>query len=326
MGDSRIDDDQQSEDNIFGSLVSSEEELSPQGALQRIEDLTTQVSFLDAELSRYRDILERERIKSATDLADQQLLSDTKLDDLRREQRREFQALADVQRAKLDERQVDFEQQLSRLAARNAELLEEERARHQEILQVERTRRDIKIATARNQARDEANDAHNRIIKQLRAEAEQAASTIARLERDIDGVVERAKTSAMATHHAELETANTSGRMAEAEARHAKQLAELEEERDHALERAEAERQRSAATLAELLEQSATIAAEADRARDSIVAEREKTEAEAAAARERAKAEYKALVIAADERATLALARETELESLIAELRQQLQG
>jgi len=319
MGDSRT-----TGEHFFGNLASQPVPLSAEGASRRIADLEAQMEFLDREIARYRSLIESERIKHSTEMANHQLQSDTRLDNLRREQRGEIHLLHESYRSKLSNRQVESEERLSKAAAEAAKDLAAERERHESILETERNRRAAQLEAARDLAVEEATEEQRRSNRRLSNELKQARATIERLEGEIHEMVEKATTATMAIHHSELAAANMERRIEEAHEQHQRELAEIETQRTGALDRLEAERKRSAATLAELLERSAAVATEADQTRADLVAEQARTEQLTRNALQQARSEYETLLQAADERATRALQRESELESAIARLRQQL--
>lgn len=307
----------------FASLVRNPGP-NPEISNHRLEDLTSRIDFLDREVVRYGELLERERIRRSTQLADQQLLADTKLDELRRAERRQAQTLHDSYRALLSERQVEFEQTLSKTSAETAAELAEERHRYEEMLSQERSRNEIMAKANRQQLIDELNESHHRSQQNLLIELSQATETVERLQGDVNEFVERSSQAETRVHDYQVEIKALKHHLATVEQQHRSKLEEVEKQLDMANRRAQAERKRSAATLTELLERSASIAAETDNARADFAATQANAERSAAAERNSAKREYAALLEAVDDRAGRALVREGELEAVITELRDRL--
>jgi hypothetical protein len=293
----------------------------PEISNHRLEDLTSQIDFLDREVIRYRELLEQERIRQSTKLADQQLLADTQLDELRRAERRQAQTLHDSYRSLLSERQVEFEQTLSKAAAETAAELAEERRRYEEMLGEERSRSEVMAEANRQQVIDELNESHQRSRKSLLLELSQATEAGERLQDEVGEYIERSSQAEIRVHDSQVEVTALKHRLETIDQQHRSRLEELEKQLKMSTRRVEAERKRLAATLAELLERSASIAAEADKTRSDFGAAQADAERSALATRDSAKDEYEALIEAADDRASRALVRESELEAVIAELR-----
>jgi len=308
----------------FLGPLEADDESAAQSTARRVADLSTQIDFLDREIARYRELLERERIRHSTEFANLQLETDHRLDEIRRNERLQTQNLHDSYRKLLSERQVEFEAAISEAAAASAAELSEERRRYEETLSHERTRREAQIEASRQQVVDELSAAHKRSNHSLQSELRQATSTIARLESELAEYVERARLAEIQVHNDAVLIERLEQRVDIAEAHQRKASADVEARLELAERRLEAERRRSAATLAELLERSASVAAEADQARSNYAAEQVKTAHAAASARVRAEADYASLSEAADERAARALVREGDLEAVIAELRAHL--
>lgn len=309
-------------EHFLGALDQEPDGLA-QISARRLADLATQIDFLDREVARYRELLEHERIRHSTELADLQLEADTRLDELRREERHQTQALHDSYRALLSERQIDFENALSAAASASASDLADERRRHQEILDREHSRRDAILEASRRQAIEEINEANQRARQELEIELAQATDSRQRLQDEIHTQMARADHAEAKAAQAEKDLAAVQRRLERVEAQQQLRVQEAEKQAAAAISRLESERKRSAATLAELLERSASIAAEADKARSDFAAEQAKAEHAAATALQRAQAEYRELAQAADVRAGRAIEREIELEAAIAELREQ---
>jgi hypothetical protein len=295
-----------------------------QVSARRVADLSTQLRFLDREIGRYRDLLEQERIRHATEMANLQLESDTRLDEMRREERARSTALHDSYRALLSERQIEFEQSLSEAAATNAAELANERNRYHQTLKRDRNRRDALLESIRKQTLDEADELYHSERQALASELLQSTATNERLQVELEAQIARADRAESRAAQAEIRLSAVDRTLDRSEARSQLRIDEAERQLVAAADRLEWERQRSAATLAELLERSASIAAEADKARSDLAALQAKAEHAAASAQQLAKAEYQSLVAAADERASRALQRESDLEAAIAELRAQL--
>jgi hypothetical protein len=306
----------------FLGALDNEPDGRAQISARRLADLAVQIDFLDREIARYRELVEHERIRHSTELADRQLEADTKLDEIRREERHQTQALHDSYRALLSERQVEFEQGLSAASAANAAELIDERQRHQEILEHTHTRRDVVLEASRRQTIDEINESHQRARQALETELTQASSAIDRLQAEVKSQLQRADQAEAKAASAHAQLSALKRQVSRLESQQQLRSEEADKQVASATSRLDAERQRSAATLAELLERSASIAAEADKARSDFAAEHARAEHAAATADQRARAEYQALADAADDRAGRAIKRETELEALIAELRE----
>jgi len=304
----------------------AEDDKEAKSSARRIADLTAQVNFLDKEIARYREVLEHDRIRSATEIGEVKLAADTRFDNLRREERRQSQALHDSYRSLLNERQMEFEAALSKSAAENAAALAAERSRFEEALAHEKVRREEALDAGRRQTIEEVNSSHHRARRSQQSELRQALATVARLEGELAEYAESTQQTTRKLHEAELARAEAEKKAATADAERRSRLEEMEARSAQTTRRTESERQRAAATMSELLERSASLAAEADAARAKLIAEQTKVRQAAEAARKTADAEYAALAQAADERATQALARETELEAVIAELREQLRS
>lgn len=285
-------------------------------ALRRVDDLVDQIRFLDQEVARYRELVESERIHHARELNDQQLAADARLDQHRRDARRQTKSLHDSYRLLLSERQVELDQALSNAAGEHANQLDDERARHQEILDQERTRRDHLLASSRQQAIDELTDAYERSERELRAELAQAHRSRKRLQGELNAANERAHRAEDLADELRDQLAQAIHRADTSDTTLARKMAEAESRVTSAERRLESERQRSASTLIEVLERSAALAADADRARSEFAAELARTKHLAERGPNRA---------ALDELAAKALQREAELEALIAELRSQIQ-
>lgn len=290
----------------------------------RVEDLSTQLDFLNREISRYRDLVEQERILHATEVANLQLESDTRLDELRREERARSADLHDSYRALLSERQIEFEQSYSEAAAAAATELANERVRHRQTLRRNRDRRHALLEATRKQAVDEADESHHSERQALASELVQVTAANERLQMQLEAQTTRADQAESRAAAAETRLSWVERNIDRSETRNQSRIDEAERQLAAAATRLESERQRSAATLAELLERSASIAAEADKARSDFAAHYAKTEHAVASAQRLAKAEHQSLTKAADERASHALQRESDLEAAIAELRAQL--
>lgn len=314
-------------EHFFGALV-REPPGSNQISAQRIADLTSQIEFLDREIVRYRELLEHQRIRFATNIADVQLASDTSLDELRRHSRSETQALHDSYRAAMTAQQVEFDQLLSNERSASAAELAELQQRQQETLERVHARNADALEANRQQTADEASESHQRVRHALESELAQATMTIQRLESELVAQVELSDRAGADAAKAAQKTAALQRQIDRIEDQHRLRLDEAEKQVAAATERLNAERRRSAATLAELLERSASIAAETDKARTQFEARLEAKQAETeqalSQAVHRAQADYRDLAAAADERAALAIARESELEDAIAQLRNQL--
>jgi len=310
-------------EHFFGSLV-NEQPVPTRASAQRAADLAAQIEFLDREVSRYRDLLATERIKHSTGLADLQLASDTRLDALQQEQRKQTQALHDSYRALLNNRQVEFDQALSEATNGRATELADELGRQRESLDRAQARREIVLGANHQQTVDEMHEAHTRAVQEIKRDLSHATSTIERLQSELATQAERAD-------NAEQDLAGSVQQVADLErkiqliATQARfRVDEAEKQATAATDRLNAERRRSSATLAELLERSASIAAEADKARSELAAKQVQVEHAAAKAVQRAQADYRQLATAADEQVARAIARETELEDAIAQLRARL--
>ena len=308
----------------FIGPIGDEPELNVQISARRVADLTSQIEFLDREIARYRQLVEAERIRHATELADLQLETDTEIDRLRREERLETQALHDSYRSLMNERQIEHEQALSKATASSAAAVAQERERYDQLLARERGRRDVLLEAGRKQAVEELSESHQQSRQSLVNELLQAATTIERLEHDLHSERARADVAEQRFAEAEQQAATARLQIDTIEQKHAAAIDELRTQLDIAHERTDAERKRSAATLAELLERSASIAAEADRVRSELAAEQAKAAHVLATTEQRAAERYQELAAAADERAANGLARETELEGVIADLRARL--
>lgn len=308
-------------EHLVGALDNEPAGLAETSA-RRLADLAVQIDFLDREIVRYRELLEHERIRHSTGLADRQLQADIKLDEIRREERHQTQALHVSYRALLSERQVEFEQRLSAASAVNAAELIDERRRHQEILERANARRDVLLKAGRRQTIDEIKESHQRARQVLKTELAQASSAIDRLQAEINSQVQRADQAEAKAANAHAQSSALKRQVSRLEGQQQLRSEEADKQVANATSRLDAERQRSAARLAELLEHSASIAAEADEARSNFVTEHARAERAAATADQRARAEYQALADAADDRTGRAIKRETELEARIAELRE----
>lgn len=327
----------------------------------RIEDLLVQIQHLDQELMRSREILEQERLHHATQAANAQLIADTRLDELRREELNRTQAMHESYRALLNERQLEFEAALSATVAAGAAQLEDEQHRHEKMLRQERDRHAKQEDAGQRREFAALSEQHERALNDLQRELEQAASSISRLQKALGAATERAR-------RAEAENADLVLRLSALDVRleqvtgssddeHQARVAELERRAEVAEERLATERRNAAATVAEVLAQSAAMAAETDSLRTTFAAEleetrsrsetettharetyvaqtaealrsleadRERMEFEMAVATQEADAAYRELAAAADEQAAVFLQRESELEALIGELRRRL--
>lgn len=296
---------------------------TPAGA-RRIADLTSQIDFLNNEVARYRELLETERIRHATELANQQLATDGKVDAIRRDTRLELQAVHASYRNLMTEQQLEYEEALSAAAAESASALQEEQDRHQELLSSEVDRRKSQVESARLQVVEEMMDSHETTRHGLLNELSQAADTIERLRGDLDNFVERAQQAELRAHEHEVETVALRQKLKGLEDRHVAKLADLRAQLERASQRVESERQRSAATLTEVLERSAAEAAASDRAKTEHAEALARAEHKALEAYREAKEENDELRRTMDDRGQVALEREIELESVIAELRMRL--
>jgi hypothetical protein len=308
-------------EHVTGALDNEHDGLA-QISASRLTDLAVQIDFLDREVTRYRGLVEHERIRHSTELADLQLDADTKLDEMRSEERQHSQSLHDSYRSLLSERQVEFEQLLSAASAANATDLTDERHRHYEILEHEHTRRDVMLEASRKQTVDEINELDQRARQTLETELAQASSAIDRLQAEVNSQLQRADQAEAKAANAHALTSALKRQVDRLESQQQLRSDEADKHVATATNRLLAERQRSAASLADLLEHSASIAAEADKARSDFAAEHARAEQVAVSADHQARVRYQALADAADDRATRAIQRETELEALIAELRE----
>jgi len=254
-------------------------------------------------------------------MADLQLAADSRLDDMRREERIQTQALHDSYRNLLNERQIENEQALSKMATAHAAELASERARSEAFLDQEIARSKTSADASSRQTLDELNESHVQSQVKLRSELRQATETVGRLERELAEYVERARLAEIQVHDYDTEVTKLRRRLDELDSHNDAQLKATETRLAVAEKRLQAERRRSAATLAELLERSAAIAAEADSARSLFATERSDAEQAAIAELKQAHNDYASLAAAADERASRALLREADLEAAIAELR-----
>jgi hypothetical protein len=314
-------DAQDNGEHVIGALDNEHDGLA-QISARRLADLAVQIDFLDREVARYRGLVEHERIRSSTDLADLQLEADTKLDEMRSQERRQSEALHDSYRALLSERQVEFEQSLLAASAANATELTDERQRHHEILEHEHSRRDALLETSRKQTIDEINESHQRARQTIETELAQASSAIDRLQAEADSQLQRADQAEAKAASAQAQLSALKRQVDRLESQQQLRSDEADKHVAVATNRLHGERQRSAAMLADLLEHSASIAAEADKARSDFAAEHARAEQVALSADQQARVRYQALADAADDRAGRAIHRETELEALIAELRE----
>jgi len=310
-------------EHFFGSLV-NEQPVPTRASAQRAADLAAQIEFLDREVSRYRDLLATERIKHSTGLADLQLASDTRLDALQQEQRKQTQALHDSYRTLLNNRQVEFDQALSEATNGRATELADELGRQRESLDRAQARREIVLGANHQQTVDEMHEAHTRAVQEIKRDLSHATSTIERLQSELATQVERADNAEQDLARSVQQVADLERKIQLIATQARFRVDEAEKQATAATDRLNAERQRSSATLAELLERSASIAAEADKARSELAAKQVQVEHAVAKAVQRAQADYRQLATAADEQVARAIARETELEDAIAQLRARL--
>lgn len=272
----------------------------------RVADLATQIEFLEREGVRYRRLIEAERIRHATELADLQLDADSRVDDERRKARTEREALLEAQHRRLATLQIEHETALSALLTAHADALATERRRYESMSAEQRSRHDALVEAARRQVADDLDAAHAELQKRQTAELQRLERSVAALE------TERTELSALALRNErrlgtlERENEELRRQLAAESSNRRSRIDRAERRAESAERRLETERRKSSATLAELLERSASIANEADRLRS-----------EAADATEDARAAWLHLEVSRE--------RETALESRIAELRAQLE-
>lgn len=327
----------------------------------RVDDLLAQIAYLEQEVLQGRELLEQERLRHATQIANRKLGHDTELDELRREELARTQKVHESYRALLNERQLEFEHGLSTAAAEAAALLEAEQQRHVEMLKQERSRKQQHEDAEYRRSVSELVEQHDRSTQDLRNELLQASSSISRLEAALAKATERAETAESKNGDLAMRLGAAERRLEQvtdvADHRQDAQRAELEQRVELAEQRLTDERRRAAATLAEVLEQSAALAAETDSLRSSLDAaaernnqrtteeveqvrtdfaahseaaqrdfdaERSRLEQAAAMAKQESDDAYRKLSIAADEQTAVFLQRESELEALIVELRRRV--
>lgn len=316
--------DASNSDEQFLAPAWAEADGEDKSSARRIADLSAQISFLDQETARYRELLENDRIRNATKIGELQLAADTRFDNMRREERNRSQALHDSYRSLLNERQMEFEAALSKASTESAAALAEERRRSEEILASEKARREEALEAIRRQTIEEVNATHHRARRSLQTELKQALATIERLKAELATQAVQIEQSSTELQQAQSALTEAENRVSMLQDDKRIRTEEVETRLERAAHKVESERQRAAATMSELLERSATLAAEADEMRARFHAEQAVAEKAALEARRKADEQYTALADAADERATQALAREAELEDVIAELRKQL--
>lgn len=271
----------------------------------RVADLATQIEFLDSEVARYRRLIEAERIRHATELAELRLDADSRVDEERRKARVEKESLLDTQRRQLSALQLEHEAALSSLVTEHADALAAERRRYESMTSELRARYEALLEGARRHVADDLEATHAELEKGRLVELERLKRTVERLEN------ERDRLSAQAEHKEELLTTlrhdhhELRRRLEVLGSERHSRIDEAERRAEAARRQLETERRKSSATLAELLERSASIAGEADRLRS-----------EATDWAEEARAAWAQLELSRE--------RETALESLIADLRAEL--
>lgn len=311
-------DDRDTGEHFIGSLVER-----PEGEVQvsarRIADLATQIDFLDLEVSRYRQMLEAERISHATELGEIQLDADTRLDEERRKFRNQAKTIHDSYRALLADQQIEFERVLSEATASHERVLIAERSRYESIVDEQRSRHESVLDSSRRQSIDEVTSSREQADKRLASELTQSTNAVRRLQAEVDSYAQRASSAEDTAHDRQREITALQRRLNALSVEQTTRLDDAQKQLTTAHHRIEAERRRAAATLAELLNRSASIAAEADKARSDAAAAKAMAKHAAATAHERAQAEYADLASAASR-------REAELERVIAELRAELRA
>ena len=288
---------------------------------QRIEDLETQVEFLDDEVQRYREQLESHRIEQSRLVANLAVQADAALDEHRRAQQAEIEELHDHYRDAIAARQIGFDEQLAALEVKHQRDLDNQHGVYEQRLSAERRRVDIEISAAQSRISEEHNsDAASKLnavthtlqqrdhlVDELRAEAR-------RLRHDLSEAIESAEALQARSGSDERERARAVEELR-------RDVEKLERQNASLVEQMQTERRQAAATLAEVMEQSAVVARELDAAERTSAAERAEAAAASEAEVERARADYETLLEAADERVRMAFDREAELEALIAQLR-----
>lgn len=272
----------------------------------RLADLSTQIEFLDGEVARYRQLVETERIRHATEITELELAADSRIDDQARRFRLQTKTLHDAYRSQLAAQQIEHEEALSAQVAEHAELLAAERRRYEEMSTRQRTRHETLLESARRQSMDQFRSSSNETDVLRSKELAQAKETIDRLRREVDSASKRLRRSEDFAEAHRRENRLLHKRVETLTADFRARLDDSTAQLTAARNRLEIERRRSAATLAELLERSAAIAAEADLLRARLAA----TDAELATTR---------ACEAADP-----FEREAELEAAIGDLRAEL--
>jgi len=297
---------------------------------ERIEDLQTQVDYLDQQIRHYRAANENERIKHATEIANLHLEIDARADAVSREHFEQSQELHDSYRALLSERELQYENELARVSAEIAKVRDAERARHSEhTREIEKRHASQEDAHYRRRL-NEVSEQHQRETHDLKTELKQARITLERLQTQLEKVTARADASEKAAGEHQVRARALEQRLAQqAEATtgaYTARIKDLERRAQAAESHLAEERARSAATISEILGKSASLAAEVDQSRSDFDDDRERLELATAIAEQHAKEQYDELLRAADDRALEGLNREAELEARIAELRRQLES
>lgn len=117
----------------------------------RIAYLTAQIDFLDREVARYRQIVETERIRYATEITELELAADCRSDDEARRFRAQTKTLHDSYRSRLGAQQIEHDEALSASVAAHHRELEAERKRYEDT--AARTLPRLADAYATNRAR-----------------------------------------------------------------------------------------------------------------------------------------------------------------------------
>jgi len=292
--------------------------------LHRVDDLESQILFLDSEIGRYREIIERQRIEHSTRLANLQLKLDTQRDELERKRRNEAKELHTSYRRKLAEQQIENEKQRSVLKLTTTNTLTDQQEKAASEIRKERSRREAAIEAAERHLRDEMTRTHASEMKVLRSALAQAKSKLYQADGDSGDharILARAENRAV---EAERQADMLDRRLTLVQDQFRSQLADANRQIGDANRRLAAERNKMAATLSELLQRSASIAGEADRAKTEYVARLETIEQSSTSEVDQTKAAYDQMAQAAEARASQAIEREAELENVIAELRAEL--
>lgn len=277
-------------------------------------DATAENAFLRAEVERYQNTLDEERVEHSTALAAARLETQDELDRIHREHRTTLNRLAHTNRNLLTSQRNDAERALADLEAAHQTALDRAHADYEERLRNAREHHQHRLDTAEARLRREVRGEARAELAELRERLDQASTDRGLIEQQLSLAKDNATDSERRISEARAEADRAIRRNTDDLARLRNRNRDLEIQLERAEKRLAEERKRTSEVVRNLLQESATTAATAESARLSQVEESQQTRSELEAELEDTRARLRRLE-------DVSAAREAELEATIASLR-----